>query len=116
MQFLYVPDEAIFHVDDNAEDRFLNFGESPVLDSELSFTFPDTTHPLNVTLSNFFQNGAGFFHYDASILYEKNPFQLITSDRFPSLHNLVLRVEAFERFDELKIAQVESENKEFLEL
>lgn len=114
MPFLYVPDQAIFHVDDTAEDRFINFDESPVLDSELSFTFPDTTHPLNVTLSNFFQNGAGFFHYDASILYEYHPFQLITTDRFPALQDLVLRVEAFKRFADLTISPVQSENEEFL--
>lgn len=111
MLFLYVPNEAVFKVHEQAEHCFNNFAEIPEVNEELSFTFPEITHPLNTRLSKFFQNGPGFFHYDASILYEKNPFQLISSDRFPALHNLVLRVEAFERLNQLENEWEESDSE-----
>lgn len=103
MLFLYVVDEAIYYLEPDAESHFHNFEELPTLDPELCFTFPTRSHPLNTKLAYFFRNECGFFHYAASTLYTKIPYQVISLDRYPALTDLAFRVETFQRFRELEI-------------
>lgn len=114
MLFRYVPEYGVFRVPDDFEDTYLNCSEVPDVNRELGFTFPSLLHPLNIELSQFFGNKSGLFHYDSSVMYVKEPyFYVISPDRYPALHNLVLRVEAFESFSNLSLDSLsdDSENE-----
>lgn len=99
MLFLYVVNEAVYYVSETAETRFHNFDEDPTIIPELSFQFPTLTHPLNTLLADFFKNMSGFFHYDryydVSLMYTKNPSEVITRRRFKALDDLEARAIAF---------------------
>lgn len=110
MLFLYVPDEAVYWVHDNAESRYHKTGEIPTINPELSFPFPEPLHPLNSALSDFFGAQYGFFHYSASVIYTIDPLHIISQDRYPALHNLVLRVEVFKRLHDLSIVSTSEES------
>lgn len=106
MLLFYVLNEGIFHINKASESRFYNFDEEPTVNPNLAYQFCTITHPLNTTLANFFRNESGYFHYDANTLYTKNPYQLISLERFAALHNLALRVETFERLNDLELKAV----------
>lgn len=100
MYFLYVVDHAIYRVHEEPDP----LRELP-LNEELCFKFETKLHPLNILLSGYFAGKSGYFHYDASVIYVVHPsFYVISTDTFPALHNLVLRVEAFESFAKFSIA------------
>lgn len=86
MLFAYQPKDGVYLLQDD---------ENQPLHPDLYFRFPETSHPLNTSLANFFQNQSGFFNYDAGVLYTKDTFQIITLEQFPELQQLALRINYF---------------------
>lgn len=86
MLFAYLPKDGVYLLQDD---------KNQPLHPDLYFRFPETSHPLNISLANFFQNRAGFFNYDAEVLYTKYPYQIITLEKFPELQQLALRINYF---------------------
>lgn len=85
--FFYVPNESIYYVDKSDISSDIR-GEPPSLRQDLSFRFPDVSHPLNNLLAYFFDENCGFFYYDSSVMYTCCPPQIISWLRSADLADL----------------------------
>lgn len=90
--FFYVPNEGVYYIDLGSDFSSDIRHEPPRLRQDLSFRFPDVSHPLNDLLAHFFDDGCGLFYYDSSITYTYCPFQIISWLRFTDLAELHARV------------------------